>query len=720
MSRIRIKKLLAWDEREEPFSEQAGRSQEPVFRPLPRRSPMERFGAICALRMIEGERLTGAMVQRGDIRDHDLLTLVGLELVENSEDRLSPARLAQVLGEQRRRLEARGLPRLRVLDDNLVRLGKVLDLGQVERDTLRLAVVVSRIDGFSDLFGICQRTPQTFIRLIRRATGHNAASIQKALAKASPLRRLGLLKDDFCFDFHTHPLEMPSDISTLLLMPSFDVQRAIRHLLRPSAMPNLGMDDFSHLPDTKLIHSYLESALRKARLGVNVLIHGAPGTGKTEFVRALAAALGMQLYEVPAEDKDGDAVSGQRRFRAFSLAQNLLATGRNQLLLFDEVEDVFGRSAGLFQMFSAPGGIHDPDRLAKGWINQALESNPVPTVWVCNDIGAFDPAYQRSFDLVVEFRAPTRKVRQRIVKRYFPDETLSHHGIAALAELDTLPPAQIERAAKVVKALGSKRRDERDAQAKRIVEMSLRAMGHSMARKTAALPQHYDPAFLNTDRDLSGLIEGLRAGHAARLCLFGPPGTGKTALGHHLAQALDRPLHVKRASDLVSMWVGETEKNLARAFLEAGDEGAILLIDEADSFLQDRSRAQRSWEVSQVNEMLTQMEAFEGIFIASTNLVDSLDAASLRRFDFKIRFDCLSAAQRLALFRRVLGEAPFDTLSLRRIERLDRFTPGDMANALRQLQVLGQAPDVSALLDRVEAELQLKPGGAVARIGFVR
>jgi len=402
------------------------------------------------------------------------------------------------------------------------------------------------------------------------------------------------------------------------------------------------------------------------------------------------------------------------------LAQRLLAGQRRQLLLFDEVEDVFGSDGtSLLSMLMGRQG-RDPESLAKGWINQALESNPIPTVWVCNSIAALDPAYLRRFDLVMEFRAPARAVRQRVVQRYFGGNVLSEQGAATLAAIDGLPPAQIERAARVVKALGSKRRDERDAQAKRIVEMSLRAMGHSTARKAAGLPQHYDPAFLNTDRDLSALIEGLCAGRAARLCLFGPPGTGKTALGHHLAQVLDRPLHVKRASDLVSMWVGETEKNLAQAFLEASDEGAILLIDEADSFLQDRSRAQRGWEVSQVNEMLTQMEAFEGILIASTNLVDSLDAASLRRFDFKVRFDFLDPAQRLALFRRVLGETTLDAASRRRIERLDRFTPGEMANALRQLRVLGQVPTAPPLLDLVEAELRLKPGAARSPMGFLR
>jgi SpoVK/Ycf46/Vps4 family AAA+-type ATPase len=91
--------------------------------------------------------------------------------------------------------------------------------------------------------------------------------------------------------------------------------------------------------------------------------------------------------------------------------------------------------------------------------------------------------------------------------------------------------------------------------------------------------------------------------------------------------------------------LGETEQNLARMFQDAAADNVVLLLDEADSFLQDRRGAERSWEVSQVNEMLTQMETFQGVFVASTNLMESLDQASLRRFDIKVKFDFLGRDQ---------------------------------------------------------------------------
>ena len=78
-------------------------------------------------------------------------------------------------------------------------------------------------------------------------------------------------------------------------------------------------------------------------------------------------------------------------------------------------------------------------------------------------------------------------------------------------------------------------------------------------------------------------------------------------------------------------------------FTEAEAEGALLFLDEADSFLRDRTLARAEWAVTQVNELLQSMERFDGIFIAATNLMDSIDAAAMRRFTWKLEFKALEA-----------------------------------------------------------------------------
>ena len=138
-----------------------------------------------------------------------------------------------------------------------------------------------------------------------------------------------------------------------------------------------------------------------------------------------------------------------------------------------------------------------------------------------------------------------------------------------------------------------------------LLDGTLKAQGHTpLSRQQAnARPTLYTPELLNADISLTELAAGLRRHPHARLCFYGPPGSGKTAFAGWLADQLGKPLHSKRVSDLVAPYVGQTEQNLAEAFRQAEEEEAVLLLDEVDSFLQDRTRARAQWEVTAVNEM---------------------------------------------------------------------------------------------------------------------
>src|SRR5690606_37517536 len=112
---------------------------------------------------------------------------------------------------------------------------------------------------------------------------------------------------------------------------------------------------------------------------------------------------------------------------------------------------------------------------------------------------------------------------------------------------------------------------------------------------------------------------------------------------------------VKRTSDLISCYVGQSEKNIAAAFSEAEQQGAILFMDEADSLFINRADAYRSWEVSQTNELLCQMENFSGVLICATNFSEHMDPAVMRRFTFKVGFDYLKPGANILFFQRILA-----------------------------------------------------------------
>jgi SpoVK/Ycf46/Vps4 family AAA+-type ATPase len=226
----------------------------------------------------------------------------------------------------------------------------------------------------------------------------------------------------------------------------------------------------------------------------------------------------------------------------------------------------------------------------------------------------------------------------------------------------------------------------------------------------------WQPDLARADADLGRIEARLAAPGAPRrisFCLEGPAGTGKSAWARHLARVIGMPVIEKRTSDLISKWLGESEQNIARAFSDARAEGAMLIFDEADSLLADRRGAERSWEVSQVNEMLTWMESHPLPFVCTTNFVEKLDPATQRRFTFRIRFDYLSARQ-LPL----AWAAHFPCSPPAGLEALDRLAPGDFANVARRMQALGHA-DPQAILCELIREDAAKMGAA-RPIGFGR
>ena len=229
-------------------------------------------------------------------------------------------------------------------------------------------------------------------------------------------------------------------------------------------------------------------------------------------------------------------------------------------------------------------------------------------------------------------------------------------------------------------------------------------------------PERFDPVLIRADIDPVGFADRLvkSGGQHFSLCLQGPPGTGKSAFVRYLADRLGLQVTQKRASDLMSMWVGQTEQQIAEAFAEARAEGSILVFDEADSLLADRRGAVRSWEVSQVNEMLTWMESHPLPFACTTNFGENLDPATLRRFTFKIALDYLTLDQSQTAFHIYFTlEAPPE------IGDLTTLTPGDFAVVRRKAEILGHLQDAKALAELLRAECEAKPNHS-RKMGFDR
>lgn len=573
---------------------------------------------------------------------------------------------------------------------------------------------------------------------IAEVAGVSAAEVGEALRAGSRLERIGLVENlisEHNITDLADLMKVSEKLPPVLMREYRDQNELMAVFTRPSSKSALAADDFEFVEeDVQVLSTLLRHAVARKEPGVNVLLYGPPGTGKTELAKVVAQAAGLELFEVEYADRDGHSLSGRDRYRSLQIAQVFLKGSAQAALLFDEVEDVFppisSEAAQLMARAEQVPTAMSGSVSGKAWVNQILESNPVPTIWITNRIEQIDPAFRRRFAYHLELKSPPPGAREALVRRTLGERPVSDAFVSRLTERKGLTPAQIRTALRFA-GLASEDPAGLDGPAlEALIDRQLRHADRALGAREGTTGQRprvttWDLGMLNVESrfELSRVVEALRARGHGSLCFYGPPGTGKTALAEHIAHALGRPLMIRQASDLMSKFVGETEQNMAAMFREAEAERAVLLLDEADSFLQDRRGAQRSYEVTEVNEMLQGMERHAGVFICTTNLLDRIDQAALRRFTFKIRFKPLTAEQRERMFvtEALAGDAArLEPALARRLARLEQLCPGDFAAVKRQIDILGEALSPEEFIEQLESEHRIKPEVREARgMGFV-
>jgi len=632
----------------------------------------------------------------------DVLEFLGIESKEPKEEEI------QNLKNKLEILEKSQIScKLKDLEHNLNLLQANLDLNSAERDILRFVAIMYNYEVISNacsLLGDLNNIQAT--KAISKILNLRFGDVQKAFRKDGIFAKTSIIR----LENNVHNLKFKIDVINNNFMCDLFVKcesmdEIFESSIKPCSKTNLTRKNYPHIKeDVKILLSFLKSAVSKKQKGVNVLLYGSAGTGKTELSKVIASELNLKLYEVAYDDGDGYANEHQR-IRSYCLAQNVLSAGSN-LLMYDEAEDIFNTN-------------NDEKRqYGKAFINRSLETNELPTIWITNNIFDMDEAVVRRFNLAIEIGIPTEDVRSKIIKKY-SENLIDNKLVKKLAKNDFIAPGLISNASVVVSNLNIK---DKNKAFERVINNTLKAQGYEEIRDYNPrddLPSSYDPNFVNSDCDLNELMQGIKISKNARICLYGVPGTGKSAYAKFIAKSLKKPIIIKKGSDLLSMFVGWTEKNIALAFKEAKEKHAVLVFDEVDSFLQDRSMAARSWEVTQVNEMLVQMESFDGIFIATTNLIDNLDKACLRRFDLKLEFGYLLPEQSQNLFKKecALLKVKFDENAAKKVSNLGLLTPGDFASVRRQAK-FRPIKNGDDFCHRLELEVALKNEEKGVKIGF--
>lgn len=609
-----------------------------------------------------------------------------------------------------------------LIANNLHLIAQTFNLNEVEREILALRAVFRLHKALEFTLEECISeywTEHLTHQILSIALARPIEDIAEALSINSGLIKSGLISFNkhlrISFSYKLTTMEsLVSNISS----PASDIRELMRHALIASPPPSLELINFEHQKeDISLVLGYLNHAKKSKSVGVNILFYGCPGVGKTELGRLIAKQINYSAFEVEAsataEETREDDDQMHERLRKYRCMQNLLSQMQDSLVIFDEIEDVFPR-AGLLDRLSSG---------RKAWLNNLLESNPVPTIWISNHVEQIDPALMRRFDFVLEIKNIPFSKRMLQIQTSMNSFNPNQEWVQKVAENPNLTPAVTQKVMKVIQQAGiqgssaiqmhfDKQISERDA-----------ALGQQHQSQYPK-PKQFDISLLNTNFDINTLVNKASTLTSARVLLYGPPGTGKTALAHYLAEVADKPILQKRSSDLISSLHGETEFNLKRMFQEAYDTSSILFLDEADSFLQSRELSRYQWEISQVNELLTQAESFRGILVCATNFMQQLDHAALRRFQFKIKFEYMTAEQVIKQFSwlvNLLHNQTYPKLGnyvLNTLNQLKNLTMADFQIVLDQCQMLDLTPSVDDLIKELKGLSTMKSDNP-RNIGFM-
>ncbi len=604
----------------------------------------------------------------------------------------------------------------KILANNIKKLSRLLSLNAYEEQILEFFIVLVQTDllvAATDALGreLSSNKVKKYLSIILDIP---LKEVRKAFEYSSTFSKTTLLL------FNSHNLNRFEHKVEIIYnefadqMMTYDVPMHImfKRFIRRCSQPTLTIEDYSHISSkVSILKEYIQSTTQSRESGVNILLYGKPGTGKTELTKVLAQSLNLKLYEVSYADESDSAIDGSSRVKAYRIAQSIIQEKRS-LLLYDEAEDIFESEVSFFSR---------KRQKDKAWINRMLETNSIPTIWITNNIHSVDDAIIRRFDYVMELEVPDKRKRVEMIKRYTNNQ-IDEASIMRLASHGDISPAVLGQANKVASRLKKEKYQENYLE---VINNTLEAQGYERIRSifsSEELPVNYDASLINTNEDLEKLSMGVFENQNARICLYGPAGTGKSAYGKYLAEVLNKPVLLKKGSDLMSKWVGESEKNIAKAFEEAKREEAVLIFDEVDSFLMDRGDANQQWEITQVNEFLVQMENFNGIFIATTNLIDNLDKASLRRFDLKLEFSYLRKEQAKKMFSSYARELGFKRVSkdiLDSLGLLKTVTPGDFYALTRQhrFRAIKNPKD---MLERLKQEIVIKEQSSHKIMGFLR
>ena len=326
---------------------------------------------------------------------------------------------------------------LKMLDPRVAHLANDMNFAAADAAVLQLMVdyAVSKateelMDALSSARGEPHHLSLDPIQ-ISMMTGFDEATISRSLLPSGPVRSAGLI------GVHDgHGAQVLRRLVRVMKDPEAPLETLRSRLLGPQQSATLELGAFSHMgQDIDRVRNLLSAALASGDRGVIVILHGPPGTGKTELAKSLATAVGVPLFAVGDTDSDGGEPTRSERLEELRLAQRLLLGAAPAVLLLDEAEDLFGDS------MEFPGVFGLPRRQgSRRFLHQVLEEGARPVIMTANSLARFGEPVLRRATCCLEVKIPPPSVRVALWQKAAEAEGVAMTG-AQLAHLGKQLPA---------------------------------------------------------------------------------------------------------------------------------------------------------------------------------------------------------------------------------------------------------------------------------------
>ncbi|MBQ1926182.1 MAG: ATP-binding protein [Proteobacteria bacterium] len=427
---------------------------------------------------------------------------------------------------------------------------------------------------------------------------------------------------------------------------------AVRYLL------DSNYSDNAHLPAVP--YKTLADPLRKIIKKIpekpapdHIIVMGATGSGKIYISQCIASRLrfnGIRTLDLMPETTIDRAALAIRQAIAMAVLRHDILVLKNVTKWADRWGD------GIYQLL------------------QLFENTNCPVIWtVTADVPSFLHVQPEN---IIRIPLPNRRQREELWKNLVGD-TLSENWISQLAGQFLLTHGQMDSVYKA--ALVQPHEDEEklyiniSSQARAISQEGLGSLATPEPARVTMDQLIVSPEcetalqdllmYARHRRDLAknwGFERSMPYGLGLAALFCGPPGTGKTYGAQVIATELQLELYRVDLSQLVSKYIGETEKHLAELF-NAAEQGEILLLfDEADSVFSKRTEVKSSvdrYANLEVNYLLQRLERFSGVSVLTSNFESGIDEAFMRRIRFRVPFDLPDEKSRLILWNKFLSKS---------------------------------------------------------------